>query len=85
MTPELQRYYETRLSMMGDPAWKDLLDDVQKMLDSTNRLDGVQDEKTLHFRQGEISIMRWILTLKEISEAAYAQQLEDDENAALTS
>ena len=26
MTPELQSYYERRLSMMGDPAWKDLME-----------------------------------------------------------
>ena len=82
MTPELQRYYEQRLSMMGDNAWKDLTDDVQKMLDATDTLDGIPDEKTLHFRRGEVSMMRWILALKEISEQAYIQLKEEDETAA---
>lgn len=81
MTPELQKYYETRLSMMGEPAWADLMDDVQGMLDATNDITSIPDEKTLHFRRGEISIMRWMLTLKETSEQAY-QQLKDDDAAA---
>jgi hypothetical protein len=71
ITPELQRYYEDRLSMMGTVAWKQLTEDVQTMLTATNDISSIQDEKTLHFRRGEISIMRWILTLKSTTEEAY--------------
>jgi hypothetical protein len=81
MTPELQLYYEQRLSMMGEPAWKDLMEDVEQMLSATNDLSAVQDEKTLHFRRGEISIMRWMLSLKDVSEQAY-QQLKDEDATA---
>ena len=78
MTPELQAYYERRLSMMGDEAWNDLMEDVREMLAATNRLDGVDSEKTLWFKKGEISIMNWLLSLKEISEESYAQLREED-------
>lgn len=74
----LQNYYERRLAMFGDPAWKDLCDDVQKMLETTNDIAAIQDEKTLHFRRGEISIMRWILTLQQVSEESYKQLREQD-------
>jgi hypothetical protein len=77
MTPELQRYYEQRLSMMGEEAWKDLMFDVEQMLAATNDLSSVQDEKMLHFRRGEISMMRWMLSLKETSENAY-KGLQDE-------
>ena len=77
MDVQLQRYYEERLSMCSSDAWKDLMDDVQTMLDATNRLDGVTPE-TLQYKQGEVSIMRWMLALKEVSEQAY-QQLKDEE------
>jgi len=30
------------------------------------------------FKKGEVSIMRWMLSLKEVSEQAY-QQLKDDD------
>ena len=77
MTPELQRYYESRLDMMGSEAWNDLLTDVREMLAATNTLDGVTPEN-MRYKQGEISIMRWILSLKEISEQAYEQLRIDD-------
>ena len=80
MTPELQRYYEERLSMCSSEGWKDLMDDVQAMLDATNRLDGVTPE-TLQYKQGEVSIMRWMLALKEVSEQAFQQLKEDDASA----
>lgn len=71
MTPELQRYYENRLSMTGSVAWKDLITDVEKMLAATNSLDAVHDEKTLHFKRGEVSMMRWLLSIAEVSEKTY--------------
>lgn len=77
LTPELQRYYESRLDMMGSEGWRDLLVDVQQMLVATNTLDGVTPEN-MRYKQGEISIMRWLLSLKEISEQAYEQLKESD-------
>ena len=78
MDIQLQKYYENRLSMCSSDAWKDLMDDVQAMLDATNRLDGVTPE-TLQYKQGEVSTMRWILALKEVSEQAFQQLKDDDE------
>ena len=77
MDANLQRYYEARLSMMSEPAWKDLMEDVETMLQATNDITSIQDEKTLHFRRGEISIMRWLLSLQETSENAY-KGLQDE-------
>lgn len=71
MTPELQKYYENRLEMMTTPAWKDLIEDIEAMIGSTNELSSVPDEKTLHYRRGELSMMRWVLNLESISEATY--------------
>lgn len=80
MDIQLQKYYENRLSMCSSQAWKDLMDDVQQMLDATNRLDGVTAE-TLQYKQGEVSIMRWMLALKEVSEQAFQQLKENDASA----
>ena len=76
MDVNLQKYYENRLDMTGSQAWKDLMDDVRVMLDSTNTLSGVTADN-LAYKQGEVSIMRWILALADTSEKAY-DQLKDD-------
>ena len=71
MTPELKTYYDNRFSMMSTQGWVDLMDDVASMLVSTNNLNGVTDEKTLHYRRGELSIINWLANLKSISEKAH--------------
>lgn len=77
MDAQLQKYYEARISMMGDTAWKELMEDVAEMVKSTNDISAVQDEKTLHFKRGELSIMRWLLSLEQISRDAY-DELKDE-------
>ena len=70
---ELQEYYEERLDMMSGKAWKQLIEDVEAMVATTNNINAIQDEKTLHFRRGELSIMNWLLGLKEMSLIGYNQ------------
>ena len=71
MTPDLQKYYEDRFSMMGNKGWKDLMEDVDNVITSINDLSNVQDEKDLQFKKGELSILIWIKNLKQVSERAY--------------
>jgi hypothetical protein len=69
----LQKYYEDRMSMCGSQAWKDLMVDVAEMLKATDTLSGITDEKTLHFRRGEVSMMRWMLSIAQVSEDSYKE------------
>ena len=78
MDLELQKYYESRFDMFSHPAWKDLMEDVQSMLDSTNTLSGVTPEN-VGFKQGEVSIMRWILTLQKTTEESYKDLINADD------
>ena len=72
MDLELQRYYEARLDMMSSKGWSDLMEDVTEMLKATDTLSGVTPDN-FRFKQGEISIMKWLLTLKETSNTAYEE------------
>ena len=71
MTPELQKYYEDRFNMCAEQGWRDLMEDIEGMLAGVNNVSTIADEKALQFRKGEISILTWLKTLKEISERAY--------------
>jgi len=73
MTPELQKYYEDRFSMMATDGWKELIIDIDIMIESLNNISVIPDEKTLMFRKGELSILTWLKTLKEVSEKAYEE------------
>ena len=73
MIPELQKYYEARFDLMSKEGWKDLMEDIDIMIESLNNLSVIPDEKTLMFRKGELSILTWLKTLKEVSERAYEE------------
>jgi len=73
MNPDLQKYYESRFEMMGNQGWKDLIIDIDNMIESLNNISVIPDEKTLMFRKGELSILTWLKTLKEVSERAYEE------------
>lgn len=73
MTPELQRYYEDRFTMMASQGWLDLIEDIDGMITSLNNISTVTDEKDLQFKKGELSILNWLKTLRQVSEAAYEE------------
>lgn len=71
MDQELQNYYEDRFDLFSRPGWRDLMEDIDTMLDAINNISTIADEKSLQFRKGELSILTWLITLKEVSERAY--------------
>jgi len=73
VTPELQKYYEARFDTMATTGWKDLMEDIDTMIESLNNISTISDEKSLHFKKGELSILTWLRTLKEVSERAFEE------------
>ena len=84
MNRELQDYYENRFSMAATQGWRDLLEDIDLMLSSTDTVKGVETVEQLHFRKGEVSIMTWIKNLKQSSEEVYEQLQQEEDNAKTT-
>lgn len=77
MDKELQQYYEDRFTMFTSKGWKDLLVDIEK-IKSSIKVEDIPDEKTLFARRGELRIMNWILTLKDVSEQTYKDLDNED-------
>ena len=73
MSPELQRYYENRFSTMATEGWNDLMEDIDNMISSLNNISTIPDEKSLQFKKGELSILTWLKTLKQVSTQAYEE------------
>jgi hypothetical protein len=64
---------------MSTDGWKDLIDDIEAMAASINNIATVNDEKDLQFKKGELSILTWLKTLKQVSEQAY-EELQSEKN-----
>jgi hypothetical protein len=69
--PLLQKYYEERFSTMSTVGWRDLMEDVERMIEPLNNISTIADEKSLQYRKGELSILTWLQNLKQVSERAY--------------
>ena len=79
MDKELQTYYEARFDMMSTKGYKDLLADVEVMIEERNNLMATQSLEDLNFRKGQLDVLHWIRTLKQLSEEAW-EQLNNEEN-----
>jgi hypothetical protein len=74
---KLEKYYEARWDMFASQGWKDLMEDAKSMLDAYNRIDTAQTFEEFHMRKGQVDILNWLLTLKEVSERAYEELNEN--------
>jgi len=75
---ELQEYYEARFDMMSSKGWKDLLVDVEKMIEERNKLMATKSLEELNLRKGQLDVLYWIKTLKQLSEESWEQLNEKD-------
>ena len=82
MKPELQAYYEARFAMMSTKGWEDLLEDVEIMRSATDTVAGIEDEKQLYYKKGEMSILNYIKNLRDASAEVYEQLQAETENAS---
>ena len=73
MTPELQKYYEARFDLTAHQGWHDLLEDIEGMIDSYSNLATISTVEELYKRQGQLDILNWIKSLREISQIAYEE------------
>jgi hypothetical protein len=73
MTPELQAYYEARAEMFASKGWQDLIEDIKAMRDSTDTVASIDDLRKLGVRQGEVSMMDWLLNLQRVSDETFLE------------
>jgi hypothetical protein len=78
LQPELEKYYDSRFTMMATPGWKDLMDDVEVMLSAYNRIDAADTFEEFHKRKGQVDILQWLLGLKESSEQSYEELINEE-------
>lgn len=79
MDIKLQQYYEERFSTMATKGWADFIEDAQTLFDAYNQISTVESHEELHKRKGQLDILQWILTLKDVSEQSY-EELQDEDN-----
>ena len=72
-----ERFIEDRLAMMESEGWLDLIDDLKKIKSSVVDIDTMTDDKDLWSAQGQLNILRFLLTLENTTKITLEQSQED--------
>ena len=72
-----ERFIEDRLAMMESEGWLDLIDDLEKIKSSVVDIDTMTDDKDLWSAQGQLNILRFLLTLENTTKITMEQSQED--------
>ena len=78
MDKDLQEYYENRFSMMASKGWTEVIEDVQELFDVYNKINTADSFEEFHKRKGQLDILQWLLSLKQVSEQTY-EELKNEE------
>ena len=72
-----QQFIEDRLAMMESNGWFDLVADLKNIQTNVVDIDTMSDEKDLFEAKGQLSIIRFLLTLENTTEITLEQSQED--------
>ena len=79
MDKALQQYYEERFNMMSTQGWQDLIEDAEKMIETYDNVSAIETIENLHFKKGQLDILRWLVSLKQTSEEVF-KEIEHEKN-----
>jgi hypothetical protein len=65
-----KEFYHNRLNLVEQDGWTDLVQELKNLEDITNKLDSVENEKDLWFARGQLSILRQVIALEEMTKLA---------------
>ena len=72
-----ERFIEDRLAMMESEGWLDLIADLENIQSSVVDIDTMTDDKDLWSAQGQLNILRFLLTLENTTKITLEQSEEE--------
>jgi len=71
------RFIEDRLAMMESEGWLDLVADLKNIQTNVVDIDTMSDEKDLWSAKGQLTILRFLLTLENTTKITLEQSEQD--------
>tara|TARA_R110000851_G_scaffold202768_1_gene354574 strand:+ start:66 stop:299 length:234 start_codon:yes stop_codon:yes gene_type:complete len=72
-----KRFIEDRLAMMESEGWLDLVADLKNIQTNVVDIDTMSDERDLFEAKGQLTIIRFLLTLENTTEITLEQSQEE--------
>ena len=64
--------------MTNSLGWKDLMEEVEKLKKNIDSVSSLTTIEQLYMAKGQLDILNWLLTLREISEKTYEELLNEE-------
>jgi|TARA_R110002073_G_scaffold94023_2_gene219043 hypothetical protein len=68
-----KEFLETRLDLFSTEAWSLFTQELITMAESLEKINSIEDEKTLFLRRGQVDILNMIINLEETTKLALDQ------------
>ena len=68
-----QEFLEKRLELFSSEAWDLFKKELTSMAESLEKLQNIDDEKTLYLRRGQVDILNMVINLEETTKVALDQ------------
>ena len=69
-------FFDDRYDMFSTAGWADLIGELNSMSDSINNITSIEDEKSLNYVKGQMSVLNMLITLEETTKQV---DTEDEE------
>lgn len=79
MNREEQKVFEERLEMFNSDAWKLLAEEIEMQEEGINDPQILNSVEELWYVKGQLTVMRWLLTLPHATELQYEEILSEGE------
>ena len=77
----LEAYYQALFDLHGMPGWKYLMEDVGRMIEVHDTVNGIDTQEQLWFRKGELAQMRWLVSQPAMLETAYSAMIAEQDGS----
>ena len=68
-----QEFLEKRLELFSSEAWDLFKKELTSMAESIDKIQNIDDEKTLYLRRGQVDILNMVINFEETTKVALDQ------------
>tara|TARA_R110000803_G_scaffold29826_2_gene67774 strand:- start:3415 stop:3642 length:228 start_codon:yes stop_codon:yes gene_type:complete len=68
-----REYLEKRLDLFTEEAWSLFTEELNSMATSLEKIQNIDDERTLYLRRGQVDILNMVINLEETTKLALDQ------------
>lgn len=71
MNKELETYFNNYFGLFRNEGWKQLLEELTSNALAINNIDATKDESDLHFRKGQLNVLKSIINFEPTIQNAF--------------